>query len=237
MRKATLATSLFVAVCAFGQAQGPVSFEAASIKPTRESAGSSTWNTRPGSIVLLGHTLKHLIVIAYGTKDYRVSGGPKWLDADRFDVNAKAAGAVGDPQLLAMLQTLLADRFHLVIHHEEKVESSYALVAAKTGLKIHPVENGISSMSAGKGRISAHGITMAKLAATLSSLLWDPVSDLTGAQGLFDIQLEWSTEGDAADAISALSATIQDQLGLRLELRKAPVDFVVIDGAEKPTEN
>jgi uncharacterized protein (TIGR03435 family) len=190
-----------------------------------------------GSIVLLGQTLKRLIVIAYGTKDNQVSGGPKWLDADRFDINAKAAGAVGDPQLLAMLQTLLADRFHLVMHHEEKVASLYVLVAAKTGLKIHPVEGGINSMRAGRGRISARGITMAKVADTLSRLISDPISDLTGAQGVFDIQLEWSTDGDATDTMSALSAAMQDQLGLKLELRKVPVDFVVIDNAEKPAEN
>jgi uncharacterized protein (TIGR03435 family) len=136
------------------------------------------------------------------------------------------------------LQTLLADRFQLTFHHEEKIASTYALVVAKSGLKIKPVEGATGSKSSGgNGKIAAQGITMAKLADQLSRRVGGPVTDLTGVSGAYDFTLEWSTEGDANDLQSALFAALQDQLGLKLEMRKLPVDLLVIDRAEKPSDN
>ena len=106
MRNAILTISLLALACAFAQPQPPPSFDAASIKPTAEAIGSSGWDTHPGSIVLRGQTLKGLIRSAYELKEDQVSGGPKWLDADRFDINARAVGPAGDPQLLMMLRSL-----------------------------------------------------------------------------------------------------------------------------------
>ena len=216
-------------------AQPPV-FEAASIKPSKEFSGRH-WDSHPGTISLRGHSLKSLICVAYHVKESQVSGGPKWLDDDRFDINAKAEGPAEDPQLLAMLQTLLAERFQLVFHHEEKIGSAFALVAAKSGLKIQPVEAEGSRSSGSKGRIVAKGVSMEKLAEILSRQAGAPVSDMTGATGVYNFTLEWSTEGDAADIQSALFAALQQQLGLKLEMRKLPVDLLVIDRAEKPSEN
>jgi uncharacterized protein (TIGR03435 family) len=232
----------FFVLCAIvelrGQAPIALTFEAATIKPSQEPFGSTSWNSHPGSIVLRGQTLKNLIAIAYRIKDAQVTGGPKWLDGDRFDINARAASPVGDSQLLPMLQELLAERFRLVIHREQKPVPGYAMVIAKSGLKIKPVEGGKESRdNYGRGRISASGITMAKLADTLSRLLDSPVSDQTGASGVFDIQLEWPTAGDAIDSASELATVLREQTGLVLEGRKLPVDLLVIDQAERPTEN
>jgi uncharacterized protein (TIGR03435 family) len=225
---------ILFAVSAFAQ---PPAFEAAAIKPSNPDVDGSGWHTRPGMAILTGQTLKGLISIAYGVKDFQVSGGPKWLSGDRFDINAKAEGPVKDPQMLQMLQTLLADRFQLVIHHEQKVAPAYALVIAKSGLKMKPSEETGSSSKSGRGVITARGATMAKLADLLSRRVGAPVADLTETSGAFDFKLEWSVDGDANDVESALFAALQSQLGVKLESHKLPVDMIVVDKAEKPSEN
>jgi uncharacterized protein (TIGR03435 family) len=227
--------ALWILLAAHALAQPPA-FEAAAIKPSKEAVRGITWDTGPGRINVRG-TLKGLIWIAYQVKDFQVSSGPKWLDEDRFEINAKAEGPANDPQLLAMLQTLLADRFQLAIHHEQKIAPAYALVVAKSGLKIKPVEAAGSSSKGGRGVLTAKGLTMAKLADRLSRNLDAPVTDLTGAPGAFDFKLEWSIEGDKDEVQSALFTALQSQLGLKLESRKVPIDMIVVDKAEKPSEN
>lgn len=177
-------------------------------------------------------------MIAYRVKDFQVSGGPKWIDADRFDINARSAGGEGDEKLFEMLQTLLADRFQLAFHREQKTAPAYALVVAKSGLKIKPVEGATGSTSkSGKGMLMAQGVSMAKLADRLSRYVGAPVADMTEAPGVYDFKLEWSVEGDANDVQSALFAALQSELGLKLESRKVPVEVIVVDRAEKPSEN
>ncbi len=233
MRK--IIASVLLAAGAF--AQSPA-FETATIKPSKDEPGHSGSHTRTGRIVMSGQTLKSLICKAYRVKDFQVSGGPKWIDGDRFDINAKAEGAADSPELLLMLRTLLADRFQLAFHHEEKIASTYALVVVKSGLKIKPAADGATSQSNGsRGKLTAQGVTMSKLADILEREMGGPVTDLTGVSGGYDFTLEWSTEGDANDLQSALLAALQQQLGLKLEMRKLPVDLLVIDRAEKPSEN
>ncbi len=224
-----------LATCALAQ---PPTFEAATIKPSKDDPGHSGSHTRTGMMILTGQTLKGLICSAYGVKDYQVSGGPKWIEADRFDINAKAAGAANDAELHEMLQSLLADRFQLVFHREEKIGPGYALVLAKSGLKITPVEGVSGTNSNGrKGQLEVTGMTMARLAETLSRELKTPVIDLTETPGAYNFKLQWLTEGDADDLRSALFAALQAQLGLKLEARKIPVEMIVVDRAEKPSEN
>ena len=152
-------TALFLlATCAF--ALSPA-FEAATIKPSKSQPGRSATHTRTGMVVLTGKTLKGLICSAYDVKDFQVSGGPKWMDEDRYDVNAKAEGAANGRQLMTMLQTLLADRFQLAVHHEQKVGPAYALVLVKSGLKIKPIEGATGTNSkGGKGQLTVTGMKM-----------------------------------------------------------------------------
>jgi len=226
---------IFVAIQALVQTPA---FEAATIKPSKDAPGHSGSHSRTGMIVLTGQTLKGLVCAAYQVKDFQVTGGPKWIDGDRFDINAKADGAANGSQLKEMLQTLLADRFQLVFHHEEKIAPSYALVLVKSGLKIKPVEGAAGSNSNGsKGQLTVTGMTMSKFAELLSRELKTPVTDLTATPGAYDFKLEWSTEGDANDMQSALFAALQSQLGVKLESRKLPIDMIVVDRAEKPSEN
>ena len=229
--------ALWILVAIEALAQTPA-FEAATIKPSKDVPGHSGSHSRTGMIVMTGQTLKGLICATYQVKDFQVTGGPKWIDGDRFDINAKAEGAANDSQMKAMLQTLLADRFQLVFHHEEKIGPSYALVLVKSGLKIKPVEGAAGSNSHGsKGQLTVTGMTMSKFADWLSRELKTPVTDLTATPEAYDFKLEWSTEGDANDMESALFAALQSQLGVKLESRKLPIDMIVVDRAEKPSEN
>jgi len=235
MLRAFFCTSILLATHALAQ---PPAFEAATIKPSVDRPGHSGSHSRTGMIVLTGQTLKGLICNAYQVRDFQVTGGPKWIDGDRFDVNAKAEGAAEGPQLRAMLQTLLADRFQLVFHHEQKIAPAYALVLGKSGLKIKPVEGATGSGSnGGKGELTVTGMTMSRFADVLSRELKGPVVDLTETPGAYDFKLTWSIDGDANDDQSSLLAELQSQLGVKLESRKLPIDLIVVDKAEKPSEN
>jgi len=229
--------SISILLASWAGAQSPA-FEAATIKPSKDEPGHSGSHTHTGMIVLTGQTLKGLICSAYRVKDFQVSGGPKWIDGDRFDVNARAEGAANGPELQRMLQTLLADRFQLVFHHEGKIAPAYSMVLLKSGLKIKPVEGATGSNShSTKGQLTVTGMTMPGLADFLTRRLGTPVIDLTETPGAYDFKLEWSIEGDANDVQSALFAALQQQLGVKLESRKLPIDLIVVDRAEKPSEN
>lgn len=233
--KALSSISILLAAHALAQ---PPAFVAATIKPSKDAPGHSGSHSRTGMIMLNGQTLKGLITVAYHVKDFQISGGPKWMNEDRYDVNAKAEGAADGEQLQLMLQTLLAERFQLAFHREQKIAPAYALVLAKSGLKIKPVEGADGSNShGGKGELTVTGMTMADLANYLSRRVGTVVADLTGTTGAFNFKLEWSTEGDAEDSQAALFAALQSEIGVKVESRKLPVDLIVVDKAEKPSEN
>jgi uncharacterized protein (TIGR03435 family) len=249
MTKAIASLSLLFATAQLVAQTAAPSFEAASIKPSNAKDDTSSWNSRLGYLVMRNQTLNALIRIAYDMEADQVTGGPKWLDTDRFDVEAKAAGPAKDPELLTMLQTVLAERFQLKFHRETKLVPGYAMVLAKGGLKVHPVEaNGKQRMNWGKGRLTAERASMKRLAETLSRMLGSPVVDTTGIPGEFSFQLEWTPENSPSPSLAgaipadapigpSLFTVLQQDLGLRLEPRKAPIDVLVIDRAEKPSEN
>ena len=198
-------------------------------------------------------TLRACIGMAYNVKELQVLGGPKWVDSDRYDIDARSPGAARGPERLAMLQTLLAERFQLALHRETKTYPGYALVVGKAGLKIHSVEPGPSNLSTRNGSMTAEKASMASLAATLSRRLGAPLDDATGVTSVFDFKLELPPQdnratppsgdtpgAEASDPASfgaALSHALEDQLGLKLEARKVQQEVLVIDRAEKPAEN
>jgi uncharacterized protein (TIGR03435 family) len=253
MLKGTIAL-LLLAAAGPGYSQPP-SFDAASIKPSEAATDNSdwdSWNSSPGYLVMKHQTFQKLVAIAYGFKDEQwVLGGPKWVESDRFDIVARAAGPAKDPELLLMLQTLLAERFQLVVHRETKNGAGYSLVPIKAGLKIQPDEsegNHTSNTSRGRiARIVAELIAMPKLAESLSKLLGVPVIDMTDAKGLYSFTLEWIPDGqnqpgsdntpESAAPGPSLDDVLARELGLKLENRRLPADVIVIDIAEKPTEN
>jgi len=239
---------LFLAAGFSSFSQSPA-FDAASIKASKPGAERSGWHSRTGYIVMENQSLRRLVAIAYGFHDeQRAVGGPKWADSDRFDIEARAAGPAQQPELILMLRNLLAERFHLAVHQETRSGPGLALAAIRSGIKIQPDETeGKESWNSSRGRIVAERIPMASLAESLARVLGTPVIDLTGAKGLYSFTLEWTpdspnrTGADGSPVTAApgpsLDEVLASQLGLKLESKKLPIDVVVIEKAEKPTEN
>jgi uncharacterized protein (TIGR03435 family) len=151
---------LAAALC---QAQRPA-FEAAAIKPSKGEEGHHDWDSGKGRVSMDNMNVRQIIQAAYGKKDYEVLGGPAWIDSERFHIEAKAEGKVSDDQLLLMLQSLLADRFKVVLHREKKDASGFALVVAKGGPKIRADEGEGSHMNSRNGKLTAKHTTMEGLA-------------------------------------------------------------------------
>jgi uncharacterized protein (TIGR03435 family) len=233
--RASFTLALFTAVGAFGQS---AAFEVASVRLNKSDSHSSRFNSSKGSIHSTNVSLREFIKFGYGVKDYQVTG-PDWLATQRFDIVAKAEAPVPDDQLMAMLQTLLAERFKLAIHRETKERTVYELVVGKNGPRLHEVEAGGQHSSGGRGFLSAQKMSMSQLADSLSRTVSLPVLNMTGIKGAFDIELKWAPDDgrDNANGPSLFTA-VQEQLGLKLEQRKGPMEIIVVDHAEKvPTEN
>jgi uncharacterized protein (TIGR03435 family) len=221
-------------------------FEVASVKLNNSGENGSDNDTDGGRMSLGNVTLRRCMQIAYGIPEARISGGPKWVDAVRYDVVAVAPERTRGEGLELMLQALLAERFHLEFHRETKSLSGYALTLAKGGLKAKPSAPGTgSSTNGGRSHIYAEGCSMEKLATRLSAILKAPVADMTGAPGGYDFRLEWTPDELLAEKPAgadlptgpSIYAALQEQLGLKLEGRKVPTEVLVIDRAEPASEN
>jgi len=247
-----------VAVCsvlslAFSLAQAraaqsdPPRFEAASIRPSSPeevAAGRSGCDTTPGLMRCTNVTLKRCIVGAYVVGPERVLGGPAWIDTDHFDITARAGQPIGDKALMPMLQTLLAERFTLVLHRESRLGETMVLEVAKNGPKLQQAGDAKSSYNNAHERLDATAITMDEFAEILSRNLKLLVADRTGLTGAFNFTLRWKVDAtieNRDDAVADLrwqvSTAVAKQLGLTLKLKRMPVEVLVIDHAEKPSEN
>lgn len=201
MRTITSALSLIVCAASGGFGQSPAAppaFDVASVKPSRAEEGHSSWTSRLGNLDMHIVTLRAVILAAYEIKGYQLMG-PDWLEKERFDIVAKAPFVTQDDQLPALVQALLAERFHLAVHREAKSMPAYALVVAKNGLKIHAVEPGRSSSTSRRGadgvfHLTAQKVSLARLAEQLFRMLDRPVVDQTGVAGVFDFTLDWVME-------------------------------------------
>jgi len=229
------------------------SFDAASIKPTPESGDpkrEGPIQLTGGNINLEAASLWNLVVAAYGIKDYQLSG-PDWMKSAHFDVVAKAPEDASLDQRRSMLQSLLADRFKLAVHHATKDLPVDALVVAKGTTKLGNMKDseGKDSLSITGGKLQFQNYTMAQLAGFLARGNPDrPVVDATGIEGAYDFAVELdSPTGDPGDAKRAIGRAMADgtfarmvaeQLGLKVEARKQAIDIVVVDHAERvPVEN
>jgi uncharacterized protein (TIGR03435 family) len=188
-----------------------------------------------------------LLTYAYNIRPHQLSGAPAWTSDARFDIEAKAEGA-SPAQVRQMLQTLLAERFHLAAHRETREQPGYALVVAKGGPRLRESKAEATQMDGkGPGQIGAEKVPMTMLARGLQNILERFVLDETGLTGEYDFELKWLPErlveqrpGDEPPAdVSGPSifTALQEQLGLKLEARKGPVEIVVVDRIERLTEN
>jgi uncharacterized protein (TIGR03435 family) len=235
---------LLASTGSFSQTAAPA-FEVASIKPRTDQPFGGIFQFLPGGrLHSVNVWIKAFVEKAYDLKNYQVSGGPDWIVSDRFDIEAKAGGAgAGEPQMRLMLQTLLAERCQLRIRQEAKEFPVYDLVVAKGGPKIRAMKPGEQS-NCRRDNSAICGIrTMARLADFLTGAARGPVFDKTGIQGDYDLLLDYDVyEGGDQPAPPdynkpSLSFALQQQLGLKLEPRKASLPVLVIESISRPTEN
>ncbi len=251
-RAAVLAGSFCVALFA-QQAAAPPAFEVASITPSLDPPGSASgiFETK-GRIDGKNVTLKRCMRGAYDVPESQIIGGPRWTEQDRYHIEAKAATPAGGNEMMLMLRTLLADRFKLTFHREQRALPGYRLVPARGGLKAPASAPDRGSVGhSQRGRIEAEGCTLAQLALKLAEALQQPVQDATNVTGRFDFKLEWAPDelqarppsadprGTTAESVAApsLFSAIQEQLGLKLEPGRVPAEVLVIDSVQKPSAN
>lgn len=222
-----------------------VTFEVASVKRAAPEERGSDVDVDHGSLRMRNVTLKRCIARAYEVPEAEVIGGPRWIGELRFDIDARAGHETGGDEMSSMLQQLLSERFGLALHHETRVLAGYALVVAKGGIKAPRSAAGTTTNTdRSRGRLQVQATSMPKLAMRLAAVLGEPVVDMTGVAGNFDFTLLWTpddmrttpAESESAEYPSLFTA-IQEQLGLKLEARKAPADALVIDNARAPSEN
>jgi uncharacterized protein (TIGR03435 family) len=179
--------------------------------------------------------------MAYKAPVYQMENRPGWMDTTCYDVTARAEGEgnLGNDQLRLMLQNLLAQRFHLAVHHETKEFNGYALVVAKNGPTLQATKGGPAGGQIGTDIIAAHNVTLVSLATMLTHPLGAHVIDRTGIRGSYDIRLSFAPDTAGADStLPSIFTAIEEQLGLKLEAQKVPVEMLIIDHMDKaPTDN
>ena len=243
LRTVALAALLAGTIC--GQ-----TFEVASVK--KNTSGERTAADGKGDrLNIYNMPLKFLVAMAWQVANDRVDG-PAWTENEGFDIIAKPAPGATRDEVFAMLRNLLMERFKLEIHHEQKPVPVYALVVARNGPKLHPSAPG----GARRTPCTRDGLqltcqsqnsSMADLAQNLPrwvSMNWFgmPIVDRTGLSGVYDFSLTWIMTRTVDDTVAppglSLLDALQEQLGLKLEPQKAPLDRIVIDRAERtPVEN
>lgn len=215
------------------------SFEVASVKPAAASAGQPSMSEDGAQFVYSGVPLIVLVMRAYRVK-YRQIVGPEWLGTERYDVVAKLPEGVSKDEIPRMLQSLLTERFRMAVHTESKMLPGYALTVGKSGSRMRRADSGQGArrMKGPKGLEIRGNTTMAKLADVLADALDCPVADMTGLNGFFEIDLNWTPDENPAVSGPSIASAVQEDLGLKLEPRKYPSEFVIIDRVEKvPTRN
>ncbi len=259
---------LAVLTCAFSQQTGGKrpEFAVGSVRRSNSEGRPEVGNFN-GRGYGKNTTLKMVMATAYQVPAFQISGGPKWVDSDRFDIEALAEEPkTGYTQLRLMMQFLLEDRFHLKVHRETRESSVYLLVTTKGGPKMTPSSDqktpdatGPSSSPTdgpprggvlmGRGMLIANAATMSVLAKMLTSELGRPALDHTNLTSRFDIRLRWTPDaqppaspdgidlGQSGTDLPGLFTALREQLGVEVKLARGPVEFLVIDAAEKPSPN
>ena len=220
-------------------------FEVASIRPSE--SGPRAADITPGNLIFRNAPLLEIVAFAYGVQNLQVSG-PSWLPNARFEIVAKAATPASRDEMRAMLQTLLAERFKLILHRETKEMSALVLTLGKNGHKLQ--ENSVEgspSFTTGRLTLSGNGATLTQMTDFISREIGVLVVDKTGLTGRYNYKVDinaFVTEemrrasGTPIEAPFIVSQALREQLGFVVGSSKVPVEIVVIDRIEKePTEN
>jgi uncharacterized protein (TIGR03435 family) len=248
-----LALCLFVP-SAHGQ---PPAFEVVSIKSAAPGQKGMDLHRDPGGgMTATNVDLRTLVILSYHIQPFQLSGGPGWVSSDRWGVAAKAPAGSSRDKKWSMLQALLADRFQLVVRREIKEMPVFALTAAKSGFKLKesnkPPNEADGSVHSEGGNLAFQKVTMADLAQVLAGTVKNQVLDQTNIAGKFDFTLQRTPDNyraapdggppsNSKPSVDPNGPTIftalQEQLGLKLEPSRGPVETVVIERAERPTGN
>jgi uncharacterized protein (TIGR03435 family) len=210
-------------------------FEAATARPNQCGSSPAGMRLSGSQLTIANVPLQRIAGAAFGIGEDRIDSlltGPPWITKECYDLSAKLPAGATTAQLPAMLQALLKARFGMSFHRETRELPAYALVVAKAGLKAQPAKaGGRTGFRIRPGHIETESATMAGLTDKLSRLADRPVVDQTSLTGSYEFRLDW-------DPDLSLYTAIQEQLGLKLEAQKQPMEVVVIDHIEKvPTEN
>jgi uncharacterized protein (TIGR03435 family) len=215
-------------------------FEVASVKPHADTGGTQAGIEENESSVRIGNLpLRTVIAIAYGVMESRVVG-PGWLQRRTFDVVAKPPAGYQRRQLGVLLQNLLADRFKLLAHREQREVQGYVLRVDRGGHKLRESTGQKTFLTGRPGLIAGHGRSIAEITPLLSQMVSGPVVDETALRGAYDITLQWTAQlsgtNTGAEPEVSIFTALREQLGLRLEPSRTYADFVIVDSvAETPT--
>jgi uncharacterized protein (TIGR03435 family) len=191
----------------------------------------------------IGCTLEQLVEEAYDLKSYQVQvKGPAWIETDLYVIQARSATPATEPEMMRMLQLVLASRFHLSVHRATRQGSVYLLQVASHGPKLQPasVTKQCGRVDVRKGTLKSECLSMDDLAEALQEFVLKdrPVVNRTevNKENHYKVSLDYSLSDEPAAGPSIFSA-LPDQLGLTLKAGKSPVDTLVIDRAERPQAN
>jgi len=238
------------------QSAGPI-FDIATIKWNKSGSHSTHISSTDVLYLATNVSLKNLLQSAYNIRPELISGLPSWTEDARFDIEAKVldpatVAHINSAQRAAMVRQILEDRFQLKAHIEQKPLQVFDLVIARSGNKLTPsppdlpYPNGRGTGINGRNNgLDAHDLPMSGLADALTHQLDRPVIDKTGLTGKFDITLKFTHEdtsagtphADATDDLPSIFTAVEEQLGLKLQPDKGPVDTLVVDQLNQPSEN
>jgi uncharacterized protein (TIGR03435 family) len=240
----------FLTVVVFLPAQPPASFDVASIRPADPNSNrfGMGFSANGRTLTVDGLNLAQMVAMAYHVRQEELSLAPSlqgagWIHSDRYDITAKAQGTdpLSKQESDRLFQQLLADRFRVQLHHEQREMTVYSLQVGKNGSKLNPGGAAGPYLSRpAPGKLVGQKASMGSLAFSLTGALGRPVIDDTALTGGYDFTLTWTPEtpGGPVDASGvSLFSALQDQLGLRVESKKAPMDVIVVDHAQKPSAN
>jgi len=256
MRRFVLSGLMFVMGTALGQ-KSAQQFDVATVKlvDPGPKAGRMIKMDGTNRFVARNFTVKLLIAAAYDLNAKEISGGPAWMESEHYDIEAKTPGEArpGRPEQMAMLRGLLVDRFGLKFHREPKVMSMYLLTVAPGGAKLKASASPadaqpatVSTVYPNKIVMPARNASMGDFVAVMQRAILDrPVVDQTGLTGRYDFDLEWAPDetqfggeipAAKEDAPSPpLFVAMREQMGLKIEATKGPVDAFVVDGVARPS--
>ena len=246
---------ILTALCLFcvlslGAADGP-HFAVVSIRQAPDETPFFAKPPSNGAFSATGIVARFMVMLAWNVEESQITDAPQWFATERWNVQAKSEPGTYTPeQTQAMLQNMLHDRFALQTHRETRERPAYLLTVAKGGSKLKADDTGSTNVRVSSNSISLERGDIARLTQLLASALGRPVVDRTGLTGHYDLLLQWDDApvpdggviGLGAQSIpdpnrGSIFSAIQNQLGLHLESRTAPVEMLVIDKIERPSEN